>query len=154
MGGTHSWKLWCTEHCERRGITRPQLSGNSSPENSGPLFSGPDCHSPQRPVAQVCELDARPFAMATDAFRGPPKTHFPTICFVREVPLEDKRHHGTDNSSLASPGVVSSPTGVSSERFPRLQNLLTGPSGNSHPLTSQGKLQLVAWKVSGDSTLQ
>ena len=94
-------------------------------ENSGPLFSGLVCHSLQPPVAQVCEMEARSTCHGNECLQsrlaGPPRLHFPTICSVMEVPSEDEKereHCGTDSSSLASSGVVSSPTGVSDGRSP------------------------------------
>ena len=34
-------------------------------------------------------------------------------------------------------------------RLPKNQNLLLGPNREKHPLIAQGKLQLLAWAVSG-----
>ena len=132
-------------------------------ENSGPLFSGLVCHSLQPPVAQVCELEARSTCHGNECLQsqlaGPPRLHFLTICSVMEVPSENEKERELTVVLIAPhwqaqvwfPAllelVMEDPL-----QLPRLHNLLISPSGNSHPLTSQGELQLVIWKVSGDSS--
>ena len=133
-------------------------------QHHGPMQCVPVCQPPEPPTGRVHQLEAGPrgdgHRCISVELEGPEGICFSTLCANWEMSAEGKgeaKHCNTNSPNLAKPTMVCDLVGMLI-KFPLLlpcrKDLLTDPGDQPHPLVSQNRLKLAAWKISSDSTLQ
>ena len=161
------------EHPSRLGIQDTAVNSRMdvrkvhlphSQAGSRTLLSGSICDQAQQPTGEVCQLAPRPFRNSNrrlpTVMAGRDWVHISPVFPDREMPSEGASggvYSGYGDPcvghAILVPSTPGTPGGVSIADS-NTRESATGSFHRAHPMVLTNKLQLAAWKVSGDSTLQ
>ena len=119
------------------------------------------CLTAEQSVARLCQLEARPICGGDRCIPTQLETSarvcLSSLCSHRQVCSESMRrteHHSVGDLPLKAQTWFPVLLDLAVEHplsLPKRQDLLKDHLNRVYPLAGQGNLQLVAWKVSGDS---
>ena len=148
-------------------LQRPEVTQGGFPkpgQETGPLLNRPVCLQNKHLIAAILQLEARPHRTSSGCPINIVENHrpymFPPFALIPRC-LAKLHKEGISALIIAPvwPNQIWFPQFLNSLvdtpiLLPPIPDIVTSPTGQNHPLATQGYLPLAAWPVSGDPSMQ